>query len=172
MPQSSVHPNRKMASVLIANSDAGRWVTLTKALELPPEGGKFVGYVTAVGDDLGLLDLINADNTGGKVVGFIHASINPVFTQIGLHERSANPSFLHAVGLEVFLITDLTAHFLIKVEGDITAVKNGMSYDLAVVAGEQRLNVASPGGPVIVVDEVTEASRGFVRVKLNSAAVA
>lgn len=172
MPTASAHKTRKMWSMLIVGGDSGRWIELDKALALPPEGGRFVGRITAAGADLGKLGLIDAANTDGKVMGFLATPVNPNFTQHDIHERAAHPDFNYLVGHKAYMITDLTAHFLIKVEGDIASVKAGMSYGLKVVDGEQRLDVATPGGPVVVTDEITESERGFVRVKLNTAAVA
>lgn len=172
MPEISAHPHRKMASVLIVGGDSGRWIELDKALTLEPASGKFVGRVTAAGADLGKLDIIDGDNTSGNVYGFLHVTINANMKQTDIHARAANPSYDYAVGEKVYIVTDLTAQFLIKVEGSIAAVKPGMSYKLIVVDGEQRLDVANPGGPVVVTDEITESQRGFVRVKFNSAAVA
>ena len=172
MPAISVHPHRKMASVLITGGDLGRWVVLDKALKLLPEGGKFVGRITDVSVDAGKLGVIDGDNTSGKVFGFIHVSINPNYTQTDIHARAAMPLYDFAVGQELYFVTDLTGQFLIKVEGAVADVKPGMAYGLIVVNGEQRLDVASSGGPVIVTDEITESPRGYVRVKFNPAAVA
>lgn len=173
MPIASSHATRKIWSRLIANGDAGRWIELDKLLHLPPEGAKFIGRITTEGADLGKLGLIDGSNTGGKVMGFLSISINANFTQTDIHARAATPLYDYAVGEKVYMITDNTGHFLVKVNGDISAVKAGMSYGLKIVDGEQLLDVASAGnGPVVVTDEITESQRGFVRVKFNTAAVA
>jgi len=172
MPNKSVHPHRKMTSMLITGGDTGRWVDLDLQLTLPPEGGKFVGRLTAAGADLNKLGLINGANTDGKVYGFLPVSRNPNFIQHDIHERAANPSFVYPAGQSVYVINDLTGQFLIKVKGDIATAKSGLSYALVVENGVQLLDLATPGGPVIVTDEITESERGYVRVKLNSAAVA
>lgn len=172
MPTASAHKTRKMWSMLIVGGDSGRWIELDKALSLPPEGARFVGRITAAGADQGKLALIDAANTDGKIMGFLNTPVNPNCTQTDIHARAANPDFNYPVGQKVYMITDMTAHFLIKVEGDISTVKAGMSYGLKIVDGEQRLDVATPGGPIVVTDEITESERGFVRVKFNTAAVA
>ena len=176
MPMPSAHPHRKQSATVIIGGESGRWMDLGLDCAMPPESGKFVGYMTAEGADQGKLGLVNGDNTSGKIVGFVHVSVNPNFAQEGIHQRALSPDYLYKAGQSLFVTSDLEAVFNIKM-GTSTNGKTiadllpGMHFGLKIEDGLQVLDPDSTGGPITIVDEITIASRGYVRVKINSAAV-
>lgn len=179
MPKASAHPHRKLFSVVVSQGDLGRWIPLGVDCSFPPEGGKFLGFITTEGENLGKLALIDGDNTSQKVVGFAHVSVNPNYAQEGIHLRAINPMYTYPAGQEVFMFYDARSIMRIKVgktaggaDVDPGTLIPGRAYGLKVVDGEQVLDPEAAGaGPIEVIDEITDASRGFVRVKLNSAAM-
>jgi len=174
MPMPSAHPHRTMFATIITGGEMGRWMDLGLDCAMPPEGGKFVGYMTAEGADQGKLGLVDGDNTSGKVVGFAHVAVNPNFAQEGIHQRALNPNLVYEAGQSLFVTFDLEATFRVKVgtgTKTIADLKPGMSHGLKIEDGLQVLDPDSVGGPITVIDEITDASRGFIRVKINSAAV-
>lgn len=179
MPKPSTHPHRKLFSVVVSQGDLGRWIPLGVDCHMPPEGGKFLGFITTAGDDQGKLALIDGDNTSQKVVGFAHISVNPNYVQEGIHQRALNPNYTYPADQEVFMQYDGRSIMRIKIGlGAADAVVPasdlipGQAYGLKIVNGEQVLDPEAVGdGPIVVLDEITEGDRGWVRVKLNSAAM-
>lgn len=158
------HPHRTLDSVLVNGDNAGRWYPLGQTMSLPPEGGKFIGH-TSGGSTL----LADGGNIEGMLFGFADVAC-PNYTQQNVHERAANPDYEYTADQKVFIITSRAAVFRLQVAGSVAIADliPGKAYGLIVEDGVQKLNSDdTANGVVVITDKDTDASRGWVRVKMR-----